>query len=116
MSDVEMHLNFDAVQRAIRAAAADGLGVSLEAIADQSDRHVPIESGQLLRSRRVVVDRQGLEGAVTYDTEYAAVVHESMTEHHDAGRTAKFLENAGNAKRAATVETVASKIRSRLGT
>lgn len=115
MSDIEVNLNFGAVDRVVREAAADSLTAALEVVGEESDRHVPVDSGRLRESRRIVVDRTGLEGAVTYDTLYAPVVHESMTEHHEAGQTAKFLEHAGNAEATAVAAEVASQIRRALG-
>lgn len=112
----ELHLNFAAIERAIRDAAADGLVDSAESIMTESDRHVPIEHGRLDKSSRVVVDRQHLEAAVTYDTAYAVIQHEALDEHHDPGRHAKFLENAGNAKRTEVPAAVAARIRRALGT
>jgi hypothetical protein len=112
----QVHLNLDAVRRAIHAGAIRGLREAAEAVMAESDRHVPIESGRLDRSSRVVVDSSGLEAAVTYDTPYAVIEHERLDQHHDPGRRAKFLESAGHAKREEARRTLAAEIRRALGT
>lgn len=111
-----VHLNLDAVRRAVHAGAVKGLRKGAESVMAESDRHVPIESGRLDKSSRVVVDSGALEAAVTYDTDYAVIEHERLDEHHDPGRNAKFLENAGHAKREEIRQTVAAEIRRALGT
>lgn len=63
-----------------------------EYILEESNRVVPHEVGDLQDSGRVSVDDKVV--AISYDTPYAVVQHEDMTFKHDAGRKAKFLEDA----------------------
>ncbi|MET7633423.1 hypothetical protein ACWCW2_39315 [Streptomyces sp. NPDC001773] len=53
---------------------------------------MPIAEGTLERSGATSVDEQQMTAAVSYDTPYAARVHEDMTARHAPRRTAKFLE------------------------
>lgn len=82
----------DAVLRAERAGAAAGLRAAAEHVLQRSRQRVPIEEGTLERSGVASVDEQQLAAAVSYDTPYAVRVHEDMTAQHDAGRSAKYLE------------------------
>lgn len=84
--------NAEAAIRGTRAGARAGLRLGLEHLLQVSRGRVPIEEGTLERSGTVTVDEAAGEGAVSYDTPYAARQHEDMTLRHDAGRSAKFLE------------------------
>ncbi len=81
----------------------------------ESDTRVPIEEGTLSRSGHVSEDRQQLKVAVSYDTPYAVVQHEEMSFQHDAGREAKYLENAFNATLPTLRDHIASRIRGGIG-
>lgn len=100
--------------RAVRAAAADGLGDAVEFLGDESDRTAPIEEGTLIRSRVSSTDRAKLRGAVSYDTPYAARQHEEMDYRHDEGRRAKFLEGAFKEQGAAALDHIAAKVKAAL--
>lgn len=91
--------------------AADALYEGGEMILAESDSRVPIEEGTLSRSGHVSEDRQNLKVAVSYDTPYAVVQHEEMSFQHDAGREAKYLENAFNHMLPAVRQHVAARIR-----
>lgn len=78
-------------------AAAYAMG---EHILQVGNSHVPHEDGTLERSGAVSDPHDG-EATVYYDTPYAVVQHEDLTLQHDAGRTAKWLENALNSEQAA---------------
>ena len=106
--------NFDHIGRVVHDAAARGIHQAAEAVMAESDSHVPIESGRLDKSSKVSQDE--LEAVVSYDEPYAVIQHENMREHHDPGRHAKFLEQAGNTKRREIAATVAAEIRRALGT
>lgn len=73
--------------------AVKGLEASTEHLLGESRDQVPIEEATLERSGVASVDESKLEGAVSYDTEYAVVQHEALNYHHDAGRKAKYLED-----------------------
>ncbi|MFF4369628.1 minor capsid protein [Streptomyces sp. NPDC001594] len=73
-----------------RRGAEEGLQRALEHLLAESRKLVPLREGTLERSGRVV--RDGLDGAVTYDTVYAKRQHEELTWKHLPGRSAKYLE------------------------
>ena len=80
--------------REAREAAAEALHKSGEHILKESNKLVPVDTGKLKRSGRVVVNEQDLTVGVGYDTPYAARQHEDMTLNHPNGGEAKFLEKA----------------------
>ena len=109
------HLNIEGAIAKIRDAAADGLYLGAEHLLNASNEHVPLEYGDLQGSGTVSEDRSNLEAAVAYDTPYAARQHEEMGYTHDAGRTAKFLENAANTEAATVGRIVADTVRAKVG-
>lgn len=104
MSDVlrggsDIEAGMDRALAGARAGAARGIGLALNLMLQVSNKRVPHEEGDLERDGAVVMDEENLIGAVTYgnspDTaKYAERQHEDMTYRHDAGRSAKFLEQA----------------------
>lgn len=94
-----------------RASAARGLLLAAEHVLQVSNTHVPIEEGTLERSGVASVDSINLKAAVSYDTPYAVRQHEDMTAHHDEGRTAKYLENAGNSEAPTIGRLIAAEIK-----
>lgn len=96
----------------VKAKAAKGLYLAAEHVLQVSNTHVPIEEGTLERSGVASVDESTLTAAVSYDTPYAVRQHEDLTAKHDAGRTAKYLENAGNSEARTVAKIIASAIRS----
>ena len=109
-------VNLAGVTAASKAGAAKGLLLAAEHVLQVSRASVPIEEGTLERSGAASVDASSLQAAVAYDTPYAVVQHEDLTMAHDAGRSAKFLENAVNSERDTIAELVAAQIRAALGT
>lgn len=105
MTSASWQLNLqDGRVEALLAASGDEAAYLIgEHILDTSNRHVPHELGDLERSGRVTDPEDG-EATVYYDTPYAVVQHEDLTLQHDAGRTAKYLENAMHSERAASAE------------
>ncbi|MES9804921.1 minor capsid protein [Streptomyces cinereoruber] len=89
--------------------AEEGLQRGLEHVLGVSNRHVPLEEGTLERSGRVV--RDGLNGAISYDTVYARRQHEELSWKHLPGRTAKYLENAMNSERDVVLRLMAVPLR-----
>lgn len=75
-----------------RRLAEEGIQKSLEHVLTESNKIIPLDEGTLERSGRV--DRDGLEGAISYDTVYARRQHEELTWRHAPGRQAKYLETA----------------------
>ncbi|MFG2976302.1 hypothetical protein ACGFYY_25380 [Streptomyces sp. NPDC048331] len=89
--------------------AEDGLQRALEHLLAESRKIVPLDEGTLERSSRVI--RNGLEGAVVYDTVYAKRQHEELTWKHLPGRKAKYLEGPLNSERAVMLELMAVPLR-----
>lgn len=106
--------NGDDVSRDVRRGAEEGLGDALEHLLTTSQAVAPIEEATLIRSGTVT--RDGLHGAVSYDTVYAARQHEELTWGHDPGRTAKYLERPFNSERATMLRVIGAAVRRRVGT
>ncbi|MEV0988013.1 hypothetical protein [Streptomyces sp. NPDC049949] len=92
MSRARLRWNGDAATAAIKQAAARGLLLSAEHVLAASRQRVPIAEGTLERSGATSVDDATMTAAVSYDTPYAARVHEDMTARHSPGRSAKYVE------------------------
>jgi hypothetical protein len=85
--------------------AARGLALAGEHVLGEAKRRVPIEEHILEESGTTSMDRDDLKVAVVFDTPYAVYQHEVLDHKHDAGREAKYLENAINAE-IGTVRTI----------
>ncbi|MFE5895833.1 hypothetical protein ACFQ67_00130 [Streptomyces sp. NPDC056488] len=92
-----------------RRLAEEGLQRGLEHVLAEARKLVPLEEGTLERSGRVV--RDGLNGAVTFDTVYAARQHEELTWKHLPGRSAKYLEIPMNSERDVVLRLMAVSLR-----
>lgn len=110
-----MTLDVGTIQAGVRKAARKGLLLGAEHVLQVSNQHVPIEEATLERSGRASVSDSDLQAVVSYDTEYAVVQHEDMTFQHDAGRTAKYLENAGNSERDEVLDIIRTTVRQDTG-
>lgn len=75
-----------AVKR-VSAGAAEGIDQGAEVLLEESLKLVPVDSGALRDSGKVV------DGAVVYDAPHAVTVHEDLDAQHANGQ-AKFLEAA----------------------
>lgn len=97
----------------IRKRASHGLFLASEHILQVSNLHVPIapDGGTLERSGVASHDEATLTAAVSYDTPYAVRQHEEMGYHHAPGRTAKYLENAGNSESKTVAKIIADEIK-----
>lgn len=95
----------------LRAAEVRGLTLGGEHILTESRAIVPIEEATLERSGTVSVDVGGRRVAVSYDTVYAVIQHEAMDFHHDAGRSAKYLEIPFMGSRNVVLQLVAVQLR-----
>lgn len=104
----------DRAKRQARRGAARGLELATEHLLQVSNTRVPIEESTLERSGVTSVDEQALRGAVSYDTPYAVVQHEDLTFAHDAGRSAKYLEQAMNGERRELGQIIAKEVRREL--
>lgn len=107
-----VNLNIEAAIDAGRDGAERGVGLAAEHILGASNEHVPLEYGDLQSSG--VASSDGLTAAVSYDTPYAVYQHEEMGLRHDAGRTAKYLENAVHDEADAAANIIAASIRGEL--
>lgn len=105
MSRARVRWNGQAADRAARAGALRGVRLAAEHLLTESRARVPIEEGTLERSGTVTVDEAGPSAVVSYDTPYAVRQHEDMTLRHDAGRTAKYLEQP-LAEESATMQAI----------
>ena len=99
---------------AMRKGAGRGLSLAAEHVLGEARKRVPIEEATLERSGATSLDPGNLQAAVTFDTPYAVVQHEDMGLRHDAGREAKYLENAMNAETGTVREIIARTIRGEL--
>lgn len=63
-----------------------------EYLLEKSNELVPVDTGALRSSGKVVVTKP-LQTSIIYDSEYATVVHEDLEKYHPIGQ-AKFLETA----------------------
>jgi hypothetical protein len=79
-------------KKKLLAAAALGLAKWGELVLQQSRAIVPLDEATLERSGVASVDEPALTAAVSFDTPYAVVQHESLHFHHPGGREAKYLE------------------------
>lgn len=82
----------------------DGLRLCGELIYQYSQALVPIDSGALRDSARIVVEGRGLLATVTVeyggrDAPYAWIVHEDMNAYHEPPTQAKYLSAAINMAR-----------------
>lgn len=80
----------DAVKDALARVGSDTVADVGEFVLEEANRTVPIEEGTLERSGFVDVD--GLEATVSYDTSYAARLHENPQYHFQHGRRGKWLQ------------------------
>jgi hypothetical protein len=87
----------------------EGLDVALEHLLGKAKEVVPLEEGTLERSGKA--SREGLLGAVSFDTPYAVRQHEEMDYRHLPGRTAKYLEGPMNTERETLLELMAAPLR-----
>ncbi|MFF9197341.1 hypothetical protein ACF09L_19245 [Streptomyces sp. NPDC014779] len=92
-----------------RRLAEEGLQKGLEHVLFEARKIVPLDEGTLERSGRVV--RDGLNGAVVFDTVYAVRQHEELTWKHLPGRSAKYLEIPMNRERDVVLRLMAVPLR-----
>jgi hypothetical protein len=112
MSKKSWELTMDTTIAAnVQQAAFRGLTLGAEHILGEANKAVPIEEHTLEESGTVTTDPKTLKAAIVYDTPYATYQHEVMGLKHDAGRGAKFLENAMNAETNTVREIIALTIK-----
>jgi hypothetical protein len=101
------------IQRDGIVGAEKGLDLATEHLLGEARDEVPIEEGTLGRSGKT--SRDGLTGAVSFNTPYAVVQHEDMTLTHDPGRRAKYLERPMNTGRDTFGQIIATSVRREIG-
>jgi hypothetical protein len=90
----------------LNGSANRGVALAAEHLLGVANEKVPIDESTLMKSGSVSTDPENFAAAVSYDTPYAARQHEDMHLRHDAGRTAKWLENAMNAEVQTSAEII----------
>lgn len=97
----------------IRSAQLHGAELAAEHLLGEANKTVPIEEASLERSGAASTEQTGGETAlaVSYDTPYAVVQHESLHFQHDQGRSAKWLENAFNSEGDKALDVIARAVR-----
>lgn len=116
MTAAEISANLKKAGSNERRGANKGLFLAAEHVLQVSNTRVPIEEGTLERSGATSVDPAQLKASVAYDTPYAVSQHENLTYHHDAGRSAKYLESAVTGERDTIRKLIAAEIRKAIGT
>lgn len=112
--------NLGKANQDMREGAAEGLQVAGRNVLNVSNTQVPFEEGDLARDGGMSLDEGTLRLALSYgrsaDTkDYAVVQHEDMSLKHDAGRNAKFLENAMNSTREQNLQILGAAIKRKMG-
>lgn len=97
------------------AAAARGLYVAGEHILGESNKIVPFENGDFMRTGTVSVDTDTMQVTISYRDHafrgQAAWLHENTKVRHDPGRVAKFLELAFARERKTAIRIIQSTIK-----
>lgn len=91
-----------------REHAEDGIDDASEFLLAEARAIVPYDKGPLTESGKA--SRDGLNGAVSFDTVYAVVQHERLDFEHPPGRTAKYLEGPFNRSQETLLRLVAAPI------
>jgi hypothetical protein len=117
----EVLANMGKVNRDARAGTIEGLQIAARNVLNVSNTQVPFEEGDLSRDGGMSLDEAGLRISISYgrsaDTkDYAVVQHEDMSLRHDAGRNAKYLENALNSTREQSLQIIGAAIKRSMGT
>jgi hypothetical protein len=114
---VSMKWNGAAAKRAVRAGGADGLKAVSESIFAESQREVPVQTGALKRSGKLIIDEEHLTAEISYGEGLpdarAAIIHEKLEIHHPDGK-AKYLENPTTAAAPRVGPIIAAAIRRKL--
>lgn len=100
---------------AVKVGGEAGVKAGAEIVFEASQHAVPVDSGELKDSGRVIVN--GLRAAIRYGEGLpdirAGIVHEKLELHHDSGG-AKYLENPTKASAQRVVSAIADGIRRKL--
>lgn len=110
-----MSLDIEHAMNAILGASMEGMADAMEHVLGVATDHVPHEYGDLQNSGKATTDKDSRMGAVSFDSPYAVRQHEELTWRHNAGRTAKYLENAVNSERDNVAKLIAGAARRKIG-
>ncbi len=112
--------NGPAVSAAARRGALAGLRRAADLVAEDADRRVPRDAGDLVASRQIVVRDADLTVEIIYGgggglpQAYAIRQHEDLTLHHPNGGEPKYLESALEHHRRDVGQILADAIRGEL--
>lgn len=99
---------------AVHTGAVRGLETAAEHLKAASNRVAPIEHDTLIQSSGTDVDRDALQASVFYDTDYAVIQHEDLSERHDPGREGKYLERPLHTEAPKLADLIADGLRGEL--
>lgn len=102
-------MTWKTANRAVHEGAERGLRAGADLLLAASTKVAPIESDHLIKSARASVDYP--RAAVSYDTPYAVIQHENLSERHDAGREGKYLERPLHSEAPAIARAMAAEVR-----
>lgn len=111
---VEYTNNADIVSDKIQAALVTGLNKAAEHLLAESKKQVPLDIGSLSGSGHVTpahTDMSEPASSVSYDTPYAARLHEHPEYRFQNGRKGKYLEDPANEQSAEMTKIIAAEIR-----
>jgi hypothetical protein len=107
----------DKVAASVHDAAAAALYEAAEVLLEESNRSVPHDEGTLERSGEVSADPASLESCVSYDTPYAARLHEKGEKYNwsKPGARWKWLEFTMREQATRLRDLIASRIKKAFG-
>lgn len=97
----------------VERAGREGVEAAAHRILARANEHVPYREGELEASGKVTVD--GSEAAISYDTVYAARLHQHPEYNFQGKGQGRWLLNAVEQDQADTLETLAGPFRDALG-
>lgn len=100
----------DKVKTTVHSAAADAMFEASEELLRLANLHVPHDVGTLELTGETDVDPIRTEASVSYDTPYAARLHEHIEYNFRGEGEGKWLENAFNNNADRLLDSVKAKI------
>lgn len=76
---------------AVHEGGVEGAGDAAHDLLRIANERTPVDTGRLRESGAVDIDPATTEAVVSYNTEYAVIVHEDPGPHHEVGE-AKWLQ------------------------
>lgn len=103
--------NLDSARKRVEKGVELGLKAAGEVLEEESQRLVPVETGELRDSSYTRSTGRGLDTRVYvgYSAGHAVSVHEDLGAEHDPGKSAKFLETPAREQRAKLTAAAARK-------